>query len=69
MVIFPDNATIFLTVHAFKNPGCFHSLDNIDAEDVRDIEKFLEGETPNKFCIRVSSVTPFPVNVVKYQEV
>ena len=51
-----DNATVVLTIHTFEDPASFDSLDNIDAESVRDIENFFEGGASSEFNIKVNTI-------------
>ena len=52
-----DNATVVLTIHTFKDPAFYDSLGNIDAEGVRDIERFFEQGYPNQFGIKVNTIS------------
>ena len=40
---------------AFENPSDYYSLDNMDAETVQQIERYLEGGGINNLNIKVNS--------------
>ncbi len=63
-VIFSDNVTLILTVKAFQNPGDYYNLDNIDAQGVRDIERFIETGSPNEYNIKVICFRESPSAVI-----
>ena len=50
---FLENATLALTVSAFRNSGSYYNLETIDTRLARDIEEFFESGYLYEFQIKV----------------
>ncbi len=50
-----DDVTVYLSMKAFENPSDYYSLDNMDAETVQQIERYLQGGSINNLNIEVNS--------------